>query len=415
MTIAIALTMCIGMWAYVLRVANPNIARQAAAGKNRAGDLGDLYPRWYGTQQLVLYGQNPYGERVSEDLQLAYYGNVVSGGVRDEQRFAYPAYVALFLLPAVHLRFAQVKLVASILMAGAIAVSVPLWLGFIGWKLARWKVVIIVLLLLSCSPAVQALDLQQLSTIVCAFVAAGCVLLRRRAYISAGILLALATIKPQMIFLLGLWLLLWVVCGWRDRKNLLLSFVAAMIVLIGIGEWMVPGWIGQFLSAARAYRGYAGGSAQSIVELIAGRTWGLLIGFIILLGLAIACFRARGEPAESAKFVYLVSLILAVSTLVLPPAAPYNHLLLVPGVLILVRDWSDVWNSGKVTAGVSLLATVAILWPWAAAIGVLLASFFVQVRGWALPFYVSLIVPLAVTTLLILRWTSGKISLKQMA
>jgi hypothetical protein len=413
MTIAIALTMCIGMWAYVLRVANPNIARQAAAGKNRAGDLGDLYPRWYGTQQLVLYGQNPYGERVSEDLQLAYYGNVVSGGVRDEQRFAYPAYVALFLLPAVHLPFSEVKLVASILMAGAIAVSVPLWLGFIGWRLARWKVVVIVLLVLSCSPAVQALDLQQLSTIVCAFVAAACFLLRRGAYIAAGILLALATIKPQMIFLLGLWLLLWVVCGWRDRKKLLLSFAAIMIVLIGIGEWMVPGWIGQFLSAARAYRNYAGGSAQSIVEMIAGRIWGSLVGVVILLGLAVACSRARSEPPESAKFVYLVALILAVSTLVLPPAAPYNHLLLVPGVLILVRDWPDLWNSGKVTAGVSLLATAAILWPWAAAIGVLLASFFVQVRGWALPFYTSLIVPLSVTTLLILRWTSGKISLKQ--
>jgi hypothetical protein len=87
-TAIVALAMFIGMWAYVVRVANPNIHRQAAITGDRAGELGDLYPRWYGTQQLVLHGQNPYGRQVSEGLQLAYYGNIEPSGKRDEQRFA---------------------------------------------------------------------------------------------------------------------------------------------------------------------------------------------------------------------------------------------------------------------------------------------------------------------------------------
>src|SRR5207302_8250861 len=85
---------------------------------------------------------------------------------------------------------------------------------------------------------------------------------------------------------------------------------------------------------------------------------------------------------------------------VMPPAAPYNHLLLLPGVLILLRQWFALWNSGRVVAAVSLLATGAILWPWIAAIGILLVSFFIPVRLWALPFYFSLVVPLAVAALL---------------
>jgi hypothetical protein len=106
-------------------------------------------------------------------------------------------------------------------------------------------------------------------------------------------------------------------------------------------------------------------------------------------------------------------LILAVSCVVLPPAAPYNHLLLLPGVLILLRDWPNLWTSGKVIATVSLLAIAAILWPWIAAIGLLLISFFAPVRNWALPFYASLIVPLSVTALLALRWSNTGLGLRK--
>jgi Glycosyltransferase family 87 len=401
--IAVALIMSAGMWGYVVRVANPNISRQAALAGDQAGILGDLYPSWYGTRQLALHGQNPYSQRVSEDLQVAYYGNLLSDGSRNEQRFAYPVFVALFLLPTVNLNFGQVQIIASFVMAGAIAISVPCWLGFIGWTLPRWKVTVIVLLVLSCSPSVQALEMQQLSTLVCAFIAAGALLLRRRAYVASGLFFGLATIKPQMVFLLYLWLLLWTLSKWRERKKLLLSFSIVVAALILAGQWMVPGWVGQFMSAIAAYRRYAGDSAQSIVEMSFGRPLGMVVSFAVLCGLAIACLRWRMEPAESPKFSLAVALVLAISTVLVPPAAPYNHLLLLPGVLILVRSWSDLWNSGKIVAGVSLLATAAILWPWIAAIGILLISFGSPVRQWALPFYASLVVPLSVAALLILQ------------
>ena len=60
-SIALAITVaaCVGMWAYMLRVANPNIRLQAVITGDRAGDLGDLYPRWHGTRQLILFGPEP--------------------------------------------------------------------------------------------------------------------------------------------------------------------------------------------------------------------------------------------------------------------------------------------------------------------------------------------------------------------
>jgi hypothetical protein len=401
-TIAVALAMFIGMWAYVVRVANPNIRRQAAISGDHVGELGDLYPRWYGTRQLVLHGQNPYGQRVSDDLQRAYYGNVQLNGSRDEQRFAYPIFVSLFLLPTVYLEFGQVQIIASFVMTAALAISIPLWLGLIGWQLSRWKVVALVLLVLSCSPAVQALEMQQISTLVCVLIAAGSFLLRRRSYVSSGIFFALATIKPQMVFLLYLWLLLWTLSRWRERKKLLLSFSVGIAILTLIGQWMVPGWVSQFISAMQAYRHYAGDSAQSIIEMSFGHALGDVVIFAILLVLAMASFRQRKEPADSPGFSHTVALVLAISTVVLPPAAPYNHLLLLPGVLVLLCGWSNLWRSGKLVAGISALATAAILWPWVAAVGILLISFFIPIQRWALPFYCSLIVPLSVASLLLL-------------
>jgi hypothetical protein len=60
-SIALAITVaaCVGMWAYMLRVANPNIRLPAVITGDRAGDLGDLYPRWHGTRQLILFGPEP--------------------------------------------------------------------------------------------------------------------------------------------------------------------------------------------------------------------------------------------------------------------------------------------------------------------------------------------------------------------
>jgi len=249
---------------------------------------------------------------------------------------------------------------------------------------------------------VQALEMHQISALVCGFMAAGAFLLRRRAYVPSGIFFALATIKPQMVFLLYIWLFLWTLSKWHERKNLLLSLAAGIGALTLAGQWMVPGWLGQFISAILAYRLYAGDSAQSIVEMSFGHVVGDFLVFAILCGLAVACVRGRLEPVDSPQFSHGVALVLAISTVVLPPAAPYNHLLLLPGVLILLHEWSSLWKSGRVVAGVSVLATGAILWPWVAAIGILLVSFFTPVRGWALPFYCSLIVPLSVAALLVL-------------
>ena len=201
-----------------------------------------------------------------------------------------------------------------------------------------------------------------------------------------------------MVFLFYFWLLLWTLSKWRERKNLVLSFSAGVAALILAGEWMLPGWMGQFISAMAAYRHYAGDSAQSIIEMSFGHAFGIFVIFAILFGLAIACFRWRNGAAR------------------------------VPGVLSCGRFGSG-YVYGRDSPGCALqssaiasgsagspspVAQTVELWESCGrhlspsnrgnpvAMDILLASFFIPVRRWALPFYFSLMVPLAIAALLAL-------------
>ena len=61
------------------------------------GNLFDFYPRYVGAQAL-LRGENPYSQEVTSRIQVGMFGGNLPADF-DQQRFAYPAYTALLLLP----------------------------------------------------------------------------------------------------------------------------------------------------------------------------------------------------------------------------------------------------------------------------------------------------------------------------
>src|SRR5216684_9166755 len=102
--LGIALLLAGGMWLYVQWVLLPfEQERYAAIGQ--PADIGDLYPRWHGTRELLMHGRDPYSAEISQEIQTVYYGHPLdtAGADRgkDEQRFAYPLYVVFFLAPTV--------------------------------------------------------------------------------------------------------------------------------------------------------------------------------------------------------------------------------------------------------------------------------------------------------------------------
>jgi hypothetical protein len=88
-----------------------------------------------------------------------------------------------------------------------------------------------------------------------------------------------------------------------------------------------------------------------------------------------------------------------VDVVVIPTLAPHAQLLLLPAVLILLRDRSLV-PRGLISRLLLSAAWAVLAWPWMAALGLLLARLWVPAQGllrfWQVPLYTSPIAPLAV-------------------
>jgi hypothetical protein len=137
--------------------------------------------------------------------------------------------------------------------------------------------------------------------------------------------------------------------------------------------------------------------------------WGKALALIILVGLAVVGWRFRRISNHDAEFGWTMALILAVTITIAPKEAPYNQVLLIPPVLVILSHMQSLWNQNFLSRATSLLSAGLVLWPWLAALGITVAARFfpspsIQ-RAWALPLYTSVAIPLAVFALMALVFT----------
>jgi hypothetical protein len=176
------------------------------------------------------------------------------------------------------------------------------------------------------------------------------------------------------------------------------GFLATMCVLVGVSEWLLPGWMGSFLKVVRAYRHYTYG--HSLLDVWFTPRWGLVIATFLFLAILVLGGRLRSKAADSPEFLRATSLVLAATLVAIPTLAPHAQVLLLPGVLCLLRERTAPSSSGTVKRLV-LAATWSLLaWPWIAAFGLLLAATRYPNEGllhyWEVPLYTSPLLPVAV-------------------
>jgi hypothetical protein len=317
---------------------------------------------------------------------------------KDQQGFAYPIYVVFLLAPTMKAPFATVQLAFRWILILFIAASVPLWLSVLGWRISAAATLSLILLIIGSFPSVQAIKLQQLSVVVCLLLAASAAGLVRRRLVLSGILLALATIKPQLAIPFVAWLLIWTLGNWRSRQRLLWSFLAALAILVLGGELVLPGWIAGFRGAARAYLEYTGGS--SLLDLALSPPWGRVISGLLILIVAFWCWRWRRAPADSEIFRWNLAIVLTATLAVIPTFAPYNQLLVIPALLLLARGAPRLWHGPwfqRLSMGL-VVGVVAL--PWLAALGLdftlLLVRREIVEKAWVVPLWTSWVIPFPV-------------------
>jgi len=101
--------------------------------------------RWLGDARTSAARRNPYGPEVSHEIQMAYYGRIVTQGnlgsgykIVDEQRFAYPSIVVFLMAPTMYASFAEYNAgLRQFCLVGCSQRADVFWISCIG--ACRWQ------------------------------------------------------------------------------------------------------------------------------------------------------------------------------------------------------------------------------------------------------------------------------------
>jgi hypothetical protein len=399
-----------GGWLYWQRVLIPHQIADGAAHNRPRGNFSDLYPQWIGTRDLLLHGRDPYSPEVTREIQEGYYGRALDpnkpGDPKDQQAFAYPVYVVFYLAPTIHLSFAAVRIGFFWGLLGLTLVTVWLWLGVLRCSVPLGTKLSIMALTIGSFTVMQGLKLQQLTLLVAAMCAAGVALLVAGRPIAAGIMLALATIKPQLVLPLLLWLALWSLGDLRRRYRWVVSFLIVMTILCVASELLLPQWIARFWHAVVAYRQYAKGIP--VLEIMLPTWWGRVLELLFAAMTALTCLRWFRHAEDTAAFAACTCLAMAASVLLVPKVALYNQVLLLPAILLIVRDRRTIWHGSAIKRFMLVVVCVSLAWIWVASLVLAGLSFMVRAevieKGWMVPLVTLPQIPAAVTALLLLHY-----------
>ena len=329
------------------------------------------------------------------------YGRALRPGEqKDEDRFAYPVYLAFLLAGTVRLPFAQVVSLFRWILPLAALISVPLWVYMVQWRCSRPLLGSLVLLSFGSFPVLESIYLQQPVLLAAGFLAAAGASVAAGWLWFAGVLLALATIKPQLTALLAAWLLVWAASEWRSRRGLIWGFALTMLVLLGGSQLLLPRWIPEFLAGVVAYQRYTGNF--SLLRLLLGGIGSVVVTMGLVAGLAVLSWKTRHNAASTREFMAVSCAALAVTVVVMPSLYPTYEIVLLPMIFLLLREFNAVWSAGRAARLAVFASACLIAWPWLGALSFIIASIFepiTLVRSlWIAPVSSLLLVPISLLT-----------------
>jgi Glycosyltransferase family 87 len=407
--LVLVILMATGMHCFYSYVFFPARIAEDALMKRPRGNFSDLYPVWLGTRDLLLNQHDPYSPEVTADIQKGVWGRTVDsrkpGDPTDESRFAYPLYVVFILAPMIVIPFPAATALFIVLGLIAGSLSAWFWSRLLGRGNSVFHVIITIVLFLGSWPFVLALRVHQPALIVFALMSGAMMaVVAQRPWI-AGVLLALATIKPQSVIGIVGWLLLWSLSNWKDRKGVLVSFGLTLSAMLGAAEFLVPGWFWEWREAMSAYMRYSP-LTGAFVELMFGHLLGKIVGVLVVFGTVLFCWKARKDTPDTNRFKLAPALILSANLFVTPVWHAYDHIFLLPPA-ILLWEWREQFFQLKpFQRAVVRFSALALIWQWfgvAVAVCIVIIAPSLALKLRILPYFtVLLLPPLALASLILI-------------
>jgi hypothetical protein len=340
----------------------------------------DFYQIWLTSRirfqnNLTVYNpapdsENPYSDAVTREIQIGLYGRPldpqISSDPKDRRTFPYPAFTDLLFWPAAKFSFPVARNLLLCLLALLAVATVWLWMRALRWGF-DWKWTAVTLLIfLSSYSVLEGLYAIQIGLLVAFLLAASLLALERGKLTLSGILMAFTTIKPQVTLLAVLYLLFWSSHNLRRRWHFCAGFFATTFLLIATSLLVWPHWIQSWLHLLTAYREYNPPPLLGVLLASLGpvaRPLSFALTLALLIGAIVFAWRNRAASPGSLDFWLTLTLLLGLTVVgILPGQAVYDHVILLPGILLLALRWRQ-FTPSPILKALLVIGVAVLLWP----------------------------------------------------
>ncbi len=333
------------------------------ATQNPGGN--DFLARWNGAHEWLINGNNPYSEHVSEVAQRMIYGQLANASKgEDVAHFVYPLYSMIFFAPFALMEYTLARALWMTLLEIVIVALTFVSLRLTNWKLTPLSLVGILLFSMLWYVSIRTIVLGQFSGINALLMVIGLLCIKNDRDNFGGVMLALSTSKPQMSYLLILFVFIWAIRSGRHR--IWASFMISMGLMIGAGWLLLPGWPIDWIRQMLNYPEYTD-RIGSIVSILAGITPGIkeslttTLMAVFYLYIGFEWLRTRGNDIHA--FLWTAYITVVVTNFVAYRTATPHYIALIPPLFLISKIVIERWGlMGRWFIGFLIFVLFVGLW-----------------------------------------------------
>lgn len=327
------------------------------ASHNPGGN--DFLVHYLGTRALIFDGISPYSDVVAQRIQEAAYGRPALEG-EHELRVVYPLYSTLLFSPFAMLSdYTLARALWMTCLELSLLITAYLCMQLVDWDPPIWLTGIYFLFTLVWYHAVRGVINGNAVVLITLLITLSFLAIKHGQDRWAGVLLAVSTIKPHLVALLGLFVLLW--AAKKDRWQLVGWFIGMMSFLIVGGVVLVPNWILQNTWEILKFPTY--NPILSLGELLGSWMPGIALqirwGLALALGIVLVLEWWSAAGKDYYAFLWTACLTLAIGQWIGIPTDPGNFILLFPGLILVLGTWDKRWQAA---GSYIVTAALVILW-----------------------------------------------------
>ncbi len=302
----------------------------------------DSVPRYVGAQAWFFERLSPYSDEVTDRAQKVIYGRLAKPE-EDKQRFAYPFYVIFFYLPLTFFTWDWAQAIGIVALEFALVAMTIFSLRLYRWSPSPLVLALTILWTIIFYHGTRTIILVQFAGIAALLIVLGLWAIKEKRDVLGGVALALASAKPQMLFLIlpliGLWSL------FNKRWRLAASLTITLLTLLGVSFILLPSWLIKMQTQLADYTNYTHiGSPLNILTTIVfpslgpAAEWGM-IG-ILLAWLFWEWWQAKGDQ-DSTRLDWVIALTLIITNMIVTRTATTNYVMMLPALFYMFKVAAD--------------------------------------------------------------------------